>query len=254
METGSIGTRFYIPWPPSPRAFLRPYGRITAGAASLSNDRESARSYFDRLAPEYDRAFRLQGHGPVSALVNRFFRGPTFARRMRLLESLFAQTGLQGRSVLDLGCGSGQVSLLAASMGARVHGIDIAPRMLAIARDAAEHAGLAAAARFEEGDVSTVALPPSDVVLLVGVVEYYADFQPLVRRAAEAARGMLVVAHTNRVAYRMLLRKLLFSMDGAALYFHPMTDVAAAAESGGVRLVKRLPDHAFTVLVFDRRG
>jgi 2-polyprenyl-3-methyl-5-hydroxy-6-metoxy-1,4-benzoquinol methylase len=173
---------------------------------------------------------------------------------MRMLEALFAQMELRGKTVLDLGCGSGQVSLLSASMGALVHGIDISPRMLAIARDAADHAGYAGAARFEEGDVSTLELPPSDVVLLVGVVEYYADFQPLVRRAAEAARSTLVVAHTNRVAYRMLLRKLLFALDGAALYFHSMSDVAAAAESGGVRLVKQLPEHAFTILVFDRRG
>jgi 2-polyprenyl-3-methyl-5-hydroxy-6-metoxy-1,4-benzoquinol methylase len=173
---------------------------------------------------------------------------------MRLLESLFGQIGLSGRTVLDLGCGSGQVSLLAASMGARAHGIDISPRMLSIARDAAEHAGLAAAARFEEGDVSSAVLPPSDVVLLVGVVEYYADYAPLVQRAAEAARRTLVVAHTNRVAYRMLLRKLLFTLQGASVYFHPMSDVVAAAEKGGVRLVKQLPEHAFTVLVFERRG
>ena len=220
----------------------------------MSHDRETAKSYFDKLAPEYDRAFRLQGKGPLSAAVNRFFRGPTFTRRMRLLESLFAQIGLEGRTVLDLGCGSGQVSLLAASMGARVHGIDISPRMLAIAREAADHAGLSTAVRFEEGDAGAAALPQSDVVLLVGVVEYYADFAPLVRRAAEAARGTLVVAHTNRVAYRILLRKLLFRLQGASLYFQPMSEVVAAAESGGVRLVKQLPEHAFTVLVFDRRG
>jgi len=231
-----------------------PHGRIHGERAKLTTDRETARSYFDKLAPEYDRAFRLQGRGFFSNLVNRFFRGPTFARRMRLLESLFAQVGLQGQTVLDLGCGSGQVSLLAASMGARVHGIDISSRMLSIARDAAEHAGYAAAARFEEGDVSTALLPQSDVVLLVGVVEYYADFAPLLRRAAQAARRTLIVAHTNRVAYRMLLRKLLFAAEGASLYFHPMSDVVAAAEQGGVRLVKQLPEHAFTVLVFERRG
>lgn len=230
------------------------HGRIPGELDKLTTDRETARSYFDKLAPEYDRAFRLQGRGPLSALVNRYFRGPTFARRMRLLESLFAQVGLEGRTVLDLGCGSGQVSLLAASMGARVHGIDISPRMLSIARDAADHAGYAAAVRFEEGDVATAPLPQSDVVLLVGVVEYYADFAPLVRRAAEAARRTLILAHTNRVAYRMLLRKLLFAVQGASLYFHPMSDVVAAAEQGGVRLVKQLPEHAFTVLVLERRG
>jgi SAM-dependent methyltransferase len=174
---------------------------------------------------------------------------------MRLLESLFAQVGLEGRTVLDLGCGSGQVSLLAASMGARVHGIDISPRMLSIARDAADHAGYAGALRFEEGDAATAFLPRSDVVLLVGVVEYYADFSPLVRRAAEAARSALILAHTNRVAYRMLLRKLLFALHGASLYFHPMSDVVAAqGASAWSRLQARLRSWCSSVVAEPARS
>src|SRR6185436_1035249 len=145
----------------------------TARAArgpDVREDRESARDYFEKLAPEYDRAFRLQGRGPLNAVVNRLFRGPTFVRRMRLLEEIFGGLGLAGRSVLDLGCGSGQVSLLAAAMGAQVRGIDIAPGMLALAREAAARAGLAERVTFEEGDVSRAALAEADVVLLVGVI------------------------------------------------------------------------------------
>jgi 2-polyprenyl-3-methyl-5-hydroxy-6-metoxy-1,4-benzoquinol methylase len=218
----------------------------------MATDRDSARSYFDALAPEYDRAFQLQGRSALNNLVNRFFRGPTFARRMRLLESLLGELRLKGASVLDLGCGSGQVSLLAAAMGADVLGIDIAPRMLEIARQTAQHAGLGARARFEEGDVTSVKLAPADVVLLVGVVEYYADFAPLVARAAAATRRSLVIAHTSRVAYRMALRKALFALDGARLYFHPMKDVIAAGQAAGLRLRREDRQHAFSLLIFDR--
>jgi 2-polyprenyl-3-methyl-5-hydroxy-6-metoxy-1,4-benzoquinol methylase len=217
-------------------------------------DRDKAKTYFDRLAPEYDRAFRQTGRDPVNALVNRFFRGRTFARRMRLLEALFRDLGLAGQRVLDLGCGSGQVSLLAASMGAEVHGIDIAPRMIAIARESAARAGLADRLRFEEGDAATAPLPAADLVLLVGVVEYYADYTSLVRRAAAAAGRTLVVAHTTRVPYRMALRRLLFLWRGAELYFHPMADVVAAGEAAGLRLAREIEDPAFSILVFGRTG
>lgn len=225
---------------------------MTTTRKSIPADSERARSYFDRLAPEYDRAFRSHGRDPVNALVNRFFRGQTFERRMRRLESIFVDVGLAGRSVLDLGCGSGQVSLLAASMGASVVGIDIAPRMLEIARRAASEASLSGRVRFEEGDVATAALPAADVVLLIGVIEYYRDFAGLVRRAAQAAGRTLIVAHTNRVPYRMLLRRLLFAIRGAALYFHPMDEVVTAGEAVGARLARRMADHAFTILVFER--
>jgi 2-polyprenyl-3-methyl-5-hydroxy-6-metoxy-1,4-benzoquinol methylase len=220
----------------------------------VSRDRERARSYFDELAPEYDRAFRRAAGGPLTSLVNRYFRGKTFERRMRLLEQLFASLELPGKSVLDLGCGSGQVSVLAAKMGARVHGVDIAPRMLEIARAGAQAAGVSERVSFEEGDAASHPAAPADVVLLVGVVEYYADYAALIRHAAGAARRTLVVAHTTRVPYRMLLRRLLFAFRGASLYFHPMQDVVGAGEAAGLGLARRIDEHAFSILVFERRG
>jgi len=218
----------------------------------MAEDRDSARDYFEKLAPEYDRAFRLQGRGPLNAVVNRLFRGPTFVRRMRLLEEIFGGLGLAGRSVLDLGCGSGQVSLLAAAMGAQVRGIDIAPGMLALAREAAARAGLAERVTFEEGDVSRAALAEADVVLLVGVIEYYADFADLIRRAAAATRHSLVIAHANRVAYRMALRYALARLGRLNLYYHPMHAVAAAAHQAGLTLAEERREHAFTILVLRR--
>ncbi|MCL4817907.1 MAG: methyltransferase domain-containing protein [Vicinamibacteria bacterium] len=218
----------------------------------MSTDTDSAKTYFDRLAPEYDRAFRLQGRSLLNAAVNRFFRGPTFRKRMLLMEKLFGELGVNGRSVLDLGCGSGQVSLLLASMGATVHGIDIAPRMLEIARETAQRTGVAERCRFEEGDVCSAPLPESDLVLLVGVVEYYADYAELLKRAAAACRDTLVIAHTNRVPYRMALRRLLFAIDRANLYFHPMPEVIAAATAAGLTLAREQREHAFTILVFRR--
>jgi 2-polyprenyl-3-methyl-5-hydroxy-6-metoxy-1,4-benzoquinol methylase len=173
---------------------------------------------------------------------------------MRLLERLFAELALPGKHVLDLGCGSGQVSVLAARMGALVRGVDIAPRMLEIARAGAQAAGVAERASFEEGDAASHAAAPADVVLLVGVVEYYADYAGLIRHAASLTRRTLVVAHTTRVAYRMLLRRLLFAARGANLYFHPMPDVIRAGEAAGLALARRLDQHAFAILVFERRG
>ena len=185
-------------------------------------------------------------------MVNRLFRGPTFVRRMRLLEDVFGRLQLKGRSVLDLGCGSGQVSLLAAAMGAHVRGIDIAPGMLALAREAAARAGLADQVVFEEGDVSRDALPEADVVLLIGVVEYYRDFGALVRRAAGAARRALVIAHANRVLYRMALRHAMARLGRLNLYYHPMHAVAEAAHGAGLTLAEERRAHAFTILVLER--
>jgi SAM-dependent methyltransferase len=58
-------------------------------------------------------------------------------------EQLVRATDLRpGEQVLDLGCGTGTVALLAARAGARVVGVDPTPRLLDVARAAATAAGL----------------------------------------------------------------------------------------------------------------
>jgi demethylmenaquinone methyltransferase/2-methoxy-6-polyprenyl-1,4-benzoquinol methylase len=47
-----------------------------------------------------------------------------------------------GQRVLDLGCGTGALTLRAARQGAKVKGIDVNPQMLEIAREKAAQAGL----------------------------------------------------------------------------------------------------------------
>ncbi len=59
-----------------------------------------------------------------------------------------------GDHVLDLGCGTGALSLLAAKKGARVKAIDINPAMLDIARRKAEEAGLSQSIEFVEMGVA----------------------------------------------------------------------------------------------------
>ena len=68
--------------------------------------------------------------------------------------------------VADLGCGTGTLSLLLAQAGHDVHGIDLSPRMIEVARAKAAAAG--APARFSIADA---AAPPVqarsvDVVLV----------------------------------------------------------------------------------------
>lgn len=54
-----------------------------------------------------------------------------------------------GERVLDIGCGCGTTSLLAAERGAKVLGVDLSAPMLAVARDRAAEAG---GIRFEQTD------------------------------------------------------------------------------------------------------
>jgi SAM-dependent methyltransferase len=70
--------------------------------------------------------------------------------------ALLARVGeVDGRDVLDVGCGTGRVAALAAERGARVTAIDVSAEMVALARRAPALAG----ARVEVMDAQDLALP-----------------------------------------------------------------------------------------------
>ena len=83
-----------------------------------------------------------------------------FSRFMeRDAERFFLQLGIQpGTRLLDVGCGAGQLALIAARAGARVTGCDIAANWIEKARERAASEGLDIT--FEEGDAE--ALPYDD--------------------------------------------------------------------------------------------
>jgi ubiquinone/menaquinone biosynthesis C-methylase UbiE len=62
--------------------------------------------------------------------------------------------GRQGLAALDIGCGTGFLSLELVSRGHEVTGIDFAPEMLALAKEKATAAG--AVVRFEEADAESL--------------------------------------------------------------------------------------------------
>jgi SAM-dependent methyltransferase len=90
-----------------------------------------------------------------------------------------------GARVLDVACGTGNLAIPAARKGAQVWGVDIAPNLLAQARDRATGGNLQAT--FDEGDAEQLPYPDAhfDVVMSM----FGAMFGPRPERvAAELAR------------------------------------------------------------------
>ncbi len=107
---------------------------------------------------------------------------------------------LQGLSVLDIGCGGGLLSEAMANLGATVHGIDVTPRNIEVART---HAALSGAeVAYEVTSAETVAERDAtyDVVLNMEVVEHVADLDGFLDACARLVRpgGVLFVATINR--------------------------------------------------------
>jgi SAM-dependent methyltransferase len=92
-----------------------------------------------------------------------------------------------GMKVLDIGCGTGNQSIAAARTGASVTGVDIAPNLLAQARERAQQENLAI--DFQEGDAEQLSQPDHDFDVVLSM--FGAMFAP---------RPELVAAEMLRVA------------------------------------------------------
>jgi predicted RNA methylase len=88
----------------------------------------------------------------------------------RITRSLVEAVGpdrFEGRTVLDLGCGIGDLSLAALARGAsRTTGLDLGPGAVEQARALARERGLAERSSFDVGDAADAELKPHDVVVL----------------------------------------------------------------------------------------
>ncbi|HEY8551745.1 MAG TPA: methyltransferase domain-containing protein [Vicinamibacterales bacterium] len=219
-----------------------------------SDDARVAARYFSSFVEDYHRAFDGTGRDPLHRLINRAFRRKTFEKRTAVVVDLLRRHGVEGKRVLDLGCGSGEVSLAAARMGAHVTGIDIVDGMVQLARKQAQAAGFADRVRFEAGDILQTELPESDVTMVVAVVEYYADPSVVIRKAAARTQELLIIVDTRGPLWRRLLRYALARLKRFRVHYHPPDLLSRIAASEGFTEYARVPGHSYTVLAFGRAG
>jgi len=99
-------------------------------------------------------------------------------------EGFVARMGLEpGARVLDIACGTGNVTIPLARRGARVTGLDMMPHLLEEARARADREGLRI--RFDEGFAETLPYPDGSFDVLVSMIFHTRVFAQILKCAAE---------------------------------------------------------------------
>jgi ubiquinone/menaquinone biosynthesis C-methylase UbiE len=151
---------------------------------------------FDDQAAVYDRWYAT----PLGHLVDRVEK-----------EALFALLpNLAGCRVLEVGCGTGNISQVLASRGARVVGLDVSGPMLAAAQSRARQHGYPP--DLLRGLAGFLPFPGNsfDGVISVLALDFVADRQDAVREMVRVLRprGFLALALLNRYSLWTLKRVL----------------------------------------------
>jgi SAM-dependent methyltransferase len=194
-------------------------------------DDQRGRAYFDARAKPFDRLYeRRRGlRGRLEAWVY----GPI---RWSLALTSAELGDLAGKSVLDVGCGSGRYAVAAAERGARVVGVDFSPGMLARARDLARERGVHDGCRFVEADFD--AFEPEttfDIVLAMSFLEYRSDPAADLRRLRALAQEKVILRVPPRRNWRTLARLVRHRLRGSppSFFAHDPVEIGAALEAAG---------------------
>ncbi len=130
--------------------------------------------FTNALIPIYNRLFEV--------LAGR--EHEVFRRHMLELAALEG-----GECLLDAGCGTGMMALRIAARcpGCTVHGIDISPKMIAVARRDAERQGLAV--DFRVGSITDLPYPGDSFdVVITNIMYHHLDLAEKRQAVAEIAR------------------------------------------------------------------
>jgi predicted RNA methylase len=108
--------------------------------------------------------------------------------RQAVADAMLTLAGVTADDVVyDLGSGDGRIVILAAQKyGARGVGIEIDPKLVALARALAREGGVDDKVSFVEGDLFTADISPATVVTLYLSTTINADLEPRLRRELRA--------------------------------------------------------------------
>lgn len=210
-------------------------------------DTEGISCCFDERAHEMVDDYRRGGLSETSSVILDYLRG----------------SGLQGATVLELGCGIGSLTdELVKSGAASARGVDLSPQMVEKAKALSVSLGVSGNTTYEVADGAVAQLPPSDLVILDAVFCCYPDAQALMRNSSAAAVKRYVVALPDdrrpllKVLKHLLpLQSLISRRSSFRFYIHPVDALVRDLRLAGFRLVSDFEvGLVWTVLAFERSG
>ena len=193
--------------------------------------------HFDGYAERFDAIYEDR-KGPLGRFVDGFWRGVV---RRRLELTLEALAPLEGKSILDVGTGSGRYCLAYAQHGARrTVGIDFSERMIELARRRARELDLADRCEFHAGRFPD-AVPGGeyDAVSAMGFFDYVPDAAAQLRSMRELA-PTVAASFPKAREWRVPLRRLRLRLAGCPLYLYSEAHLEAILASAGIENHERI--------------
>ncbi|MFC1631613.1 class I SAM-dependent methyltransferase [Candidatus Omnitrophota bacterium] len=181
------------------------------------------RKYFQQIADDYDSIYS-ERKDILRRFVDFVFRRSI---RQRFAATFKECVDLSGKSVLDIGCGSGRYSIEFAKRGAQqVLGIDFSENMLSLARQRTEQNGFSRICRFTRADFLAYDFKEKfDISIVIGVLEYHQHPKVFLDKMKQLTQEKMIISLPVKWTLRSGLRKIRLSLKGCPVYFYTRQEI-----------------------------
>ena len=193
--------------------------------------------YWNDIAADFDAIYSGRGKSALARWLDRTLRWDIHGR----FEWVMARAGdVRGRTVCDVGCGSGRfVAAFARRGAAQVTGVDIAPAMIALADRLATDEGVRDRCEFVVSDIAEWTTDRVfDLTVAIGFWDYIAQPAERLRRIRAMTGGTFFSAWPRRWTWRAPVRKLRLALSGCPVYFFGRDEVERLLHEAGFDVVR----------------
>jgi ubiquinone/menaquinone biosynthesis C-methylase UbiE len=190
------------------------------------------RDHFDDDAVRFDAIYD-QKKGIVAAFIDNFWRGVVQKRLELNIEKL---KPFEGKTVLDVGCGSGRFCLEYAKNNAKhVVGVDFAQAMIEIANQLAKQMNVEKQCEFRVGAFpEVVAGETFDYSTANGFFDYIEDPVSIISAMREVTKEKMVLSFPKAFEWRVPVRRVRFWMKGTPLFLYTKKQTEDILRAAGV--------------------
>jgi 2-polyprenyl-3-methyl-5-hydroxy-6-metoxy-1,4-benzoquinol methylase len=220
---------------------------------SLNQPAKITQDHFHKIATQFDDLYEAENRGALRRRLDGWLRASIYRR----FELTFEQLGdLGGKRILDVGCGGGRYSIMAAQLGAaHVTAVDFAPKMIELGLTLARKQGIdESKIRFVCGDAAEVELEsPVNAAIVMGVFDYVEDPETFLRAILDKVSERIVASFPVKWSVwtpQRLIRYRLFK--NCPLYFYSKARIEGLLATIGVGSFKIMDAHRDYVVVIDK--
>ena len=183
----------------------------------MNTNGNSTQRYFHSKAKQFDRFYTNTSY--LKKKFEYIFRAGIFDRYRRVFEIL---GNVEGKKILDVGCGSGRYSVEVAQRGAsEVVGIDFATNMLAISEELAKTNNVTDRCHFINADFLDFSMPSKqfDISIAIGFFDYIKEPEEFLSKIVKMTKKTVIASFPRKSLIRMPIRKLRYRFKNCPVYF-----------------------------------